>query len=147
MEWVVGTFTLMAVMAAITSGGMGIRLLYIDMEYGRLIRSESERISEQRASKGPASEPITKEHTRIVAPKQRLPDRRALSDLYAKRNANRSGVTFDGICMITILAVGLITALGFSSSLYISAIVTFIFFINAVVLLQYHVLAILHLSR
>ena len=42
MEWAIGIITLMAVMAAIISGGMGIRLMYIDTEYGRLIRSERE---------------------------------------------------------------------------------------------------------
>ena len=150
MEWVVGTITLMAVMAAITSGGMGVRLLYIDMEYGRLIRSESERIEGaigQRGSDGYVSGPPMNDRPETPTYERRLPDKKALSDLYAKRDSNRSGVTFDGICIIIILVDGLITALGFSPSLLISAAVTFTFFLEAVVLLQYHMRTVLRLSR
>ena len=137
MEWVVGTFTLIAVMAAITSGGMGIRLLYIDTEYDRLIRSENERLRAARGDGGPVSQPKT------VARKQRLPDRTVLLGLHAKK----SGVVFDGICMIGILADGLVTVLGLSPSLDMSAIAAFVLFLDAVVLLQYHVRVVLRLSR
>ena len=112
MEWIVGTITLVAVMAAITSGGMGVRLLYIDMEYGRLIRSESERI--EGASVGHVSGPPVRGRSEARIHERHPPGRKALSDLYMKRDSNRSGVMFDGVCIIAILVAGLATALGFS---------------------------------
>lgn len=145
MEWVVGTITLIAVMAAITSGGMGIRLLYIDTEYGRIIRSESERITSASAVR--VSDPSVKDRPKIHTREQRPPDRKALSDLYVKRNSNRSSIMFDGVCIIAILVAGLATALGFSPSPIMSAAVAFVFFLEAVVLLQYHVRMVLRLSR
>ena len=127
----------MAVMAAIISGGMGVRLLYIDMEYGRLIRLESERMEE--ASTRHMSGPPGKDQPEIHADKRHPPDRKALSDLYVKRDSNRSGIKIDGVCIIVILVTGLATAPGFSPSLFISTAIAFIFFLEAVVLLQYHV--------
>ena len=108
MEWVVGTITLMAVMAAITSGGMGIRLLYIDAEYGQLIHSKSERI--EGASAGHVSGPPVKSSPETRTHERHPPDTKALSDLYVKRDSNRSSVMFDGVCIIAILVAGLATA-------------------------------------
>ena len=52
--------------------------------------------------------------------------------------ANKRGVLVDGICMVVILVVGLATTLGFSSSLLVSAVVSFMCFLSAVGTFHYH---------
>lgn len=150
MEWAIGIITLMAVMAAIISGGMGIRLMYIDTEYGRLIRSERESQTSAGIQSGadettpkPGADGQPEPDTR----RQILQDRKTLSDLYVKRESNRRGVLFDGACVVAILVDGFATALGASPSLHISAAVAFMFFSEALVLLHYHVQAVLRLSQ
>lgn len=140
MEWVVGTITLMAAMAAITGGGMGIRLLYIDMEYRRIIRSKSKKtgVNEQRKHEGSISKSAMRDQPDIVPHKLGVSANDMLLDLCAKKNSNRRGVIFDSFCVIIILADGLVTALGYSSNLTISVMVAFAFFLGALTTLQYH---------
>lgn len=149
MEWAIGIITLMAVMAAIISGGMGVRLMYIDTEYGRLIRSA--RDAHDASARGGKDEPVPKPEASgqsdVDTRRRLLEARKALLDLYTKREFNRRGVPFDGACVIVILVDGFVTALGISPSLLISTALAFMVFGNALVLLQYHVRTILRLSQ
>ena len=150
MEWVVGTITLLAVMAAIVSGGMGVRLMYIDTEYSQLIRSERGSYvgaSMRGGADKPAPKPPAGGQTGTGARRRLLGRRKALLDLYAKRDSNRRGVPIDGACVIVILVDGFVTALGISPSLLISVAVAFMVFGNALVLLQHHVRTVLRLSQ
>ena len=143
MERIIGAFTLIAVMAGITSGGMGAGLPYIDTEYNRLIRLQNKRPMDRRQhrekmSAGDSGTAIRSRHP---------PGGNPLSNLRVKRDSNRSGIMFDGVCMISILVVGLATVMGYSPSPTASVIAAFAFFLQAAVLLQYHVQTVLRLSR
>lgn len=150
MEWAIGIITLMAVMAAIISGGMGVRLMYIDTEYGRLIRSARD-AQDDASARGGKGEPVPKPGASgqpdVDTRRRLLEGRKALLDLYTKREFNRRGVPFDGACVIVILVDGFVTALGISPSLLISTALAFMVFGNALVLLQYHVRTVLRLSQ
>lgn len=141
MEWVLGLFTTMAVMAAIISGGTGVRLMYIDGEYRKII-SAVEKQREESATQGTGEQPKTKPSAADAAKsapyRQRLTYEEDISDLHGKRDANRRGVVSDGICVVLILIIGLTTALGFSQSPIIPAILAFTFFLTAMIPFYYH---------
>ena len=133
---------MMAVMAAIIGGGTGVRLVYIDEGYRRIINSMVRELrtvgSKRRRVKSPASMQ-TGGTLRTVRPHEwRLKREEALSDMRGKREANRRGVIADGIWMVAILVVGLVTALGFSPDLLASVAVALICLLSAAVSFQYH---------
>ena len=144
MEWVIGVFTVMAVMAAIIGGMTGIRLMYIDMEYKKMI------LNFERRRETPTHIWKQKRSPTGLLPKngsaqdgrreRRKRYERELSDIRTKRDANRLNVIIDGICIGIILFIALRMALGFSSSLLISVVWASTFFVVATVTFYYHAL-------
>ena len=141
-EWELGIFTMMAVMAAIIGGGTGVRLVYIDEGYRRIINSMVRELrptgSTRRRVRSPAGMHVRKTPRTGISHERRLKREEALSDMRGKRDANRRGVVADGIWMVAILVVGLVTALGFSPDLLASVAVALICLLSAVVSFQYH---------
>ena len=123
IEWALGVFTMMAAMAAIIGGGIGVRLMHIDGEYKRVIDKLDQESSD----------------TRIMDKDESYWKKtRDLSNIREKQADNRRGIRNDAICIIIILLVGLITSLGLSPNLSVSAIVTFITFLTAMITFSYH---------
>ena len=124
MEWHLGIFTLMAVMAAIIGGGTGIRMMYVDGEYRKMIKSRRRLQLKSVKTK--------------VDMKQRARNAQALADVQGKRNANRRGVLMDGFCIFSILIIGFWAAFGDIKNLSVSIVVVMMLFMMTMVPFYYH---------
>lgn len=134
--WPLGIFAMMAVMTAIIAGSTGIRLLFIDGEYRRIIDSM---IKDYKALQdGDENSSAGASARRRAGWQRRISHEAALSDVRGKREHNRRGVSIDGFCIAIILGVGFVTALGLSPSLPTSVAVSAIFFLSTMIPFYYH---------
>ena len=137
MEWTLGIFTIMAVMAAIIGGGTGVRVMHIDVEYRKKIDSIKKQKSEAIRIHGYDRMPIgilsENKTTTDNLRDQDMKHEENLSDIYGKQDRNRKGVMVDGSCMGIILTVALVTALDFSPSLLASVIIVIMSFVVATI--------------
>ena len=144
MEWVLGIFTVMAVMAAIVGGVTGVRLMYIDKEYKEIIASLDTgggHVSQMhRHERSPTGSLPTNDLDPNSQRDRRMKHEEVLTDILGKREGNRRGVVVDGVCMGIILSVALATALGFSPSLLASVAIASTSFAGAMVTFYYHAL-------
>ena len=118
MEWPIGVFSMMAVMAGLIGGTIGIRMIYLDGGYKKII----EQIVAKQKDENITSTSRIKEQT----------------DLKNNRDNNRRGVVFDALCMMGIIVTGLITALGIISDLPTSAVMTGLLFLMSTIHFQHH---------
>ena len=120
MGWPLGLFTMMAVMVAVIAGSTGIRMLFIDSEYRRIISAMSKNDSNKTPPdlKTPPNESSAKHTDKRQGRKAHAKD---LLYMRTKRESNRKDVNLDGFSIFGILAVGVATALGLSPSLHVSA--------------------------
>ena len=137
MEWTLGIFTIMAVMAAIVGGGTGVRVMHIDVEYRKKIDSIKNQINKTASISRYERMPIDMlPESKIATDNQRQQHMKYaenLSDMRGKQDRNRKGVMVDGFCMGIILIAALVTALDFSPSLLASVIIVVISFVVATV--------------
>ena len=133
--WPLGLFTLMAVMIMVIAGSTGIRMLFIDGEYRKIIRSmERSGTGASQDSEAPAGdtydEPQTGRANRRRGLRSHAED---LLDMRGRHASNRRNVSKDGFSIACILVVGFATALGLIQSLYVSAALAAIFFSSAMI--------------
>ena len=134
-----GLIALMAVMIAVIAGSTGIRILFIDGEYRKIIQS---------LMKNSAAEPSSdsRKHadgTQDNKPREGHADRwRAgaenLLDMRNRRASNQRNVSRDGFSIGGILVVGFATTLGLIQSLHVSAALAAIFFSTAMIPFYIH---------
>lgn len=125
MEWHLGIFTLMAVMIAIIGGGTGIRLMYVDVEYRKIIKSTMYLLDEKSKTK--------------MSTELRVYNQEKLANMRGKWNRNRYGVRVDGACIFLILFVGFTTALGHIPNMTASILIAMMVFGISMVPFYYHV--------
>ena len=126
---------MMSTMTAIIAGSTGLRLLFIDKEYGSIIKSMA-RDDKRSTSDKKGNKKKNNKHRSNSSPGEdrlerllnRLKSSKKLADMRGRRASNRRAVVVDGISIIIILGMGFATALELSPSLSMSAAVTFIFF-------------------
>ena len=139
MELAIGVFAVIAVMAGIIAGGIGLRLMHIDSKYKHAVDAmtrEWPATKDSLRNGEPSTDRPAKDVPEVDGRSQR-DRRRELSDVSGKMEANKRGVLVDGICMIMILVAGTATALGFSPSLLVSAVVSFTCFLSVAVPFHY----------
>ena len=140
MEPAIGVFAVIAVMAGIIAGGIGLRLVHIDSKYKHAIdvmKRERPATKDSLRNGEPSTDKPAKDVPEVDGRSQ-YDLHRELSDMRGKMEANKRGVLVDGICMIMILVAGMATALGFSPSLLVSAVVSFTCFLSVAVPFHYH---------
>ncbi|MCE2499065.1 MAG: hypothetical protein J4F28_08825 [Nitrosopumilaceae archaeon] len=147
--WPLGLFALMAVMIAVIAGSTGIRMLFIDGEYRKIIDSmqENSATGASQDSEEPADDSCDKSRARRT---NRWMMRRShtedLLDMRGRRASNRGNVNKDGLYIGGILIVGFATALGLIQSLYVSAALVAIFFSSAMIPFYSHAQTVLKSS-
>ena len=139
LELAIGIFAVIATMAVIIAGGIGLRLMHIDKEY----RSVADRIKTRPTTDDAPRSAVMSAGEHVagapkVATRSQHDIHMELSDVRGKIEANRRGVLVDGICMFMILVVGLTTALNFSPGLHVSAALSVTCFLSAAVPFHYH---------
>ena len=117
MEWPIGIFSMMAIMAGLIGGTIGIRMIYIDDGYRKIIAH---------VVKKQETDNITRDNIKEE------------SDLTNSRDSNRHGTTFDAFCMIGIIFVGMTTSLGIISDLLTSSIISGLLFVTSTIHFQHH---------
>ena len=115
MELFLGVFAMMAVMSAILGGTIGVRMMYINSEYLRIIQHMQE-----------------KPH-QIDAPKDTY-----IEQLRTNVADNQLGIILDGLCVVGIISLGLVASLGTFDDLSTPVSLAFILFLTSTVLFQYH---------
>ena len=138
MEWPLGIFTVMAVMAAIVGGGTGIRLIYIDMQYKKNLDLKVRSLKDLMQKYQTSSNKSAKNQNNMDHLYRLLKNIKIVSNIRGQLDDNRHGVVIDGSCIIAILFTALVTALGFSPSMLASVTVAFMFFIIAMISFYYH---------
>ena len=118
MEWPIGVFSMMAVMAGLVGGTIGIRMIYVDDGYRKIIEQVAK-----------------KQKTDSVTPNSRVEEQANLTN---GRDSNRHGIIFDALCMAGIILAGLTTALGVISDLPISATIAGLLFVMSTIHFQHH---------
>ena len=118
MEWPIGVFSMMAVMAGLIGGTIGIRMIYIDDGYRKIIEQVTK-----------------KQEAGNATPNSRAEEQ---ADMTNGRDNNRRGILFDALCMMGIILAGLITALGIISDLPMSATIAGLLFIMSTIHFQHH---------
>ena len=118
MEWPIGVFSMMAVMAGLIGGTIGIRMIYVDDGYRKII-----------------AQVIKKRKSDNITPNNCAEEQ---ADLTNNKDSNQRGIIFDAFCMSGIIFVGLITALSIISDLRISVILSGLLFIMSTIHFQHH---------
>lgn len=118
MEWPIGVFSMMAVMAGLIGGTIGVRMIYVDDGYRKII-----------------AQVIKKRKSDNITPNNCAEEQ---ADLTNSKDSNRRGIIFDAFCMGGIIFVGLITALSIISDLQISATISGLLFIMSTIHFQHH---------
>ena len=108
---------MMAVMAGIVGGTIGIRMIYVDEGYRKII----ERIKDQKMNES-LSDGLNEE----------------LANMTNNKDDNRRGIIMDGIIMGGIILVEFITALGIIPNLTVSVIIASFLFIISTLHFQHH---------
>lgn len=134
--WPLGLIALMAVMIAVIAGSTGIRMLFIDGEYKKIIQSmeENSATDTSQDSEEPADDSSGESRAGGAnRGRSRRSHTEDLLDMRDRRASNRRDVNKDGFSIGGILVVGFATALGLIQSLYVSAALAAIFFSSAMI--------------
>lgn len=147
LDFSFGVFALMTVMIVVIAGSTGIRMLFIDGEYRRIIRSMNNDLATTTApnSVDPTGSTRDESPTAGLTNRRHSQSSRAkdLLNMLDRRADNRKDVNKDGFSIGGILVVGFATALEFISSLYVSTALVAIFFASAMIPFYSHAQTIL----